>query len=553
MWPVTKNAHGDSTEISLPTVAEILALPQLRRGRPTVEAGKNALDRLVRWVHVSEVADIARLLQGGELIFSTGVSLPQSEHGLTRYISDLAGVRATGVVIELGRRFESLPAALVQSAESHGLPLIALHAEVRFVDITEAILSIIVNAQMRQMRLAESAHRVFRSMAVEASTPQHIVSQVAQLAECRAIFENEARHALVFAGTAANNTDFLTNWEERSREAAMTGSVTLMDGEQWFTAAVTARGRVWGRLVLLTGRDASPLQQTIVELGATNLALHLLLERDEELLEHQTHRTLIDDIVEHNYLVADEIHTRAESLGVVTRRRSLIALIVRSDADTSLSDIARHVRAREELVAVSGSLSDAKVRGLIGPLEPGRIGVLIATSNETTLNADIELLARAIHERIKKLVPAGSPVIGVGSAVNSIGDLQRSFTEANEAADAARDLPGDFLFITTADIGLRGLVHLLRDDPRLGRFAERELGPLVKYDDRNGTDLVATLGALLKAGGNKSAGAAAVFMNRATFYHRLLRIEKVLRCNLDSPETRYSLYVALMVHHASSL
>lgn len=539
-------------EAHLPTVAEILALPQLRRGRPTVEAAKSALDRPVRWVHVSEVADIAHLLKGGELIFTTGIALPHSDDGLTRFISDLAAAHATGVVIELGRRFTSLPAALVQSAESHSLPLVALHAEVRFVDITEAILSVIVNAQAQQMQLAEEVHRVFRSMAVEATTPQDIIVQVARLANCPAVFENEARHALVFAGFTANNTDDLANWEERSREAATAGPVTLLDGEDWYTLPVAARGHVWGRLVLLPGRAASPLQQIIVEHGATNMALHLLLERDKEFLEHQTHRTLIDDIIEHNYVLADEIHTRAHSLGVVTRHRSLVALIVRDELDTSLTDIAHHARSREELMAVSRSLVDVGVSGLVGPLEPGRLGVLIALSDKTSLNGRIESLARAIHNRTEKLEPRGSPLIGVGPAVHSIDELQRSFTDANEAADAARDLPDKYLFVTTADIGLRGLVHLFRQDPRLERFADREVGPLVNYDQINGTDLVATLGALLEAGGNKSAAAAAVFMNRATFYHRLLRIEKVLRCNLDVPETRYSLYVALLAHHARS-
>ncbi|MHB1517254.1 MAG: PucR family transcriptional regulator [Acidimicrobiales bacterium] len=532
-------------DLHLPTVAEILALPEVQRGRPTIEAARNAIDRPVRWVHVSEITDIGHLLQGGELILSTGVAFPSADDGLVRYINDLVAAQVTGVVIELGRRFAALPAALVQSAEAHSLPLIALHTEVPFVAITEAIHSIIVNTQLRQLQLSEVVHRSFHSLAAEASDPQDIVHQVALLADCPVVFENAARHVLAFAGGTTSGTEVLDHWEQRSRRAAWANHTSIMGEEHWLTTPVSARGQVWGRLILLPSLPTSPLQRTILEQGATTLALHLLIERDKRLLEHQTHRTLITDIIDHRYSSPDEIHTRTESLGVATRRQTLVAMIVRSERDAPLADIARHAAARDEVTAVSRALTDATTTGLVGPLEPGRLGVLISAPTDTRMKNLIEVVTRAVHGRTGKLTPPGSTVIGVGSPVNAIDELRYSFAEANEAADAARSLPGDRLFVTTADIRLRGLVHLLRDDPRLQSYTERELGPLIAYDERHHTDLVATLAAYLEAGGNKSRAAAAAHTTRATFYHHLSRIEEVLKCDLESPESRYSLYVAL--------
>src|SRR5262245_39062556 len=60
----------------LPTLAEILEMPTVARGRPEVVAARKALDNQVRWVHVSELEDIAELLHGGELILTTGIALP---------------------------------------------------------------------------------------------------------------------------------------------------------------------------------------------------------------------------------------------------------------------------------------------------------------------------------------------------------------------------------------------------------------------------------------------------------------------------------------------
>jgi hypothetical protein len=96
------------------------------------------------------------------------------------------------------------------------------------------------------------------------------------------------------------------------------------------------------------------------------------------------------------------------------------------------------------------------------------------------------------------------------------------------------------------DQRLRGLLYLLRDDPRLRAFADRELGPLLSYDAAHGTHLVGDLAAYLDAGGNKVLAASRAHLARPTFYQRLRLIERVLGVGLADPESRASLHVALL-------
>src|SRR5579859_6588764 len=99
------------------TLREVLDLDAVRRGAPRVVAAADRLDVPVRWVHAAELADIGRLLRGGELVLSTGIALPDSASGLAGYIETLASVRVAGLAIELGRRYASaLPPALVDAA-----------------------------------------------------------------------------------------------------------------------------------------------------------------------------------------------------------------------------------------------------------------------------------------------------------------------------------------------------------------------------------------------------------------------------------------------------
>src|SRR5438552_16710110 len=118
----------------LPTVADLLDLDLLRRGGPRVVTGPDGLGARVRWVHVLELADAAHLLQGGELVLTTGVALPAEPALLARYAADLASAGGNGVsalAVELGRRYVgTLPGALVRAAADRGLTPIAFERQV---------------------------------------------------------------------------------------------------------------------------------------------------------------------------------------------------------------------------------------------------------------------------------------------------------------------------------------------------------------------------------------------------------------------------------------
>jgi purine catabolism regulator len=55
--------------------------------------------------------------------------------------------------------------------------------------------------------------------------------------------------------------------------------------------------------------------------------------------------------------------------------------------------------------------------------------------------------------------------------VESVTGVQRTFTEADQVAAVAARAPAGRPYYRLPDLRLRGLLHLLRDDPRLQAFA----------------------------------------------------------------------------------
>ena len=264
----------------LPTVAQVLDMPVVQAGRPRVFVGADSLNREIRWVQVSELEDIGSLLQGGKLILTTGIVLPESESALRRYVDMLAAAGASGLLIELGRRFGDVPPAVVRACRRHGVPLIALTREVQFVRITEAIHALILQEQFGSLRSSERAHEVFTALCVKGASVAEIVREAARMAGAPVIFEDLLHRVMAYEAVGVPVEDLLQGWESRSRAAVASDRTAVCGLEGWGVTSVEAHGEVFGRLILTSRLDVTSGQSMLLERAATALTLNRLLERN---------------------------------------------------------------------------------------------------------------------------------------------------------------------------------------------------------------------------------------------------------------------------------
>jgi PucR family transcriptional regulator, purine catabolism regulatory protein len=228
--------------------------------------------------------------------------------------------------------------------------------------------------------------------------------------------------------------------------------------------------------------------------------------------------------------------------------------------------VSAHARVLDVADITAAACRAERIPALVGTLDDARAGAMLSLSPGADPDRVLVGLATRIRERHG--ADLDRVVIGVGAAVGSIRDVRRSFLEASQVADVAAErsdvrgagaLPahaGDPpsradqpLFHRLPDLRLRGLLHLLRDDPRLQTFVERELGALLASEQD--AELIGVLAAYLAAGGNKAEAAKNAHLARPTFYERLHRIERILGTDLGSAESRTSLHVALLALEAA--
>ncbi|GAA3560561.1 PucR family transcriptional regulator [Amycolatopsis ultiminotia] len=530
-----------------PTIAEVLALPVLRHGNPRVVAGNAGLDRPVRWAHVAEIAEIAPLLRGGELVLTTGVALPDDGASLARYVADLTQVGAAGVVVELVRHWnDRLPLALVTSAEESGLPLITLSRETRYVSVTEAVNGMIVDAQVAELRAAERVHETFTSLTVAGAEPHVVLREVARLTEQPVVLETLDHEVLAYDTAGSDPGELLTGWPARSRVVQVGERTGYHPGAGWLVTVVGARGHDWGRLVLVCSQnpETPPHRHRVVaERAASALAVHRLVARDSDTLERQAHRAVLAELIA-SPTPSAELLARASALAVPLTTRRLIGLAVRPRiAATARPSLSTPPVLRELAEATALAARRAKVSALVATDETA-VRALVALSPEAHADTVLDRLAHDIHEA-RASAPA---VVGVGTVVTGPSEAHRTVVEAAQVAAAALDEGAERPIHRLKDVRLRGLLHLLAGDERVSAFAARELEPLLQRDATSGSRLVPALRHYCAHGGNKSAAAAAAHTSRTAYYQQLARIEQVLGVRLEDPESMLSLYVALLAH-----
>jgi purine catabolism regulator len=98
------------------------------------------------------------------------------------------------------------------------------------------------------------------------------------------------------------------------------------------------------------------------------------------------------------------------------------------------------------------------------------------------------------------------------------------------------------------ELNVYRLLFLLEHSPELASFCQETIGKLIEYDRTQGTELVETLSAYFGHKSNLSQTAEALFVHRNTLLYRMERIREISGLDLDNPETRLSIQLALRAH-----
>ncbi|MFI5717774.1 PucR family transcriptional regulator [Nocardia sp. NPDC051750] len=483
-------------------------LCSLRDFQLILRAGEDNDDRELSWAHVSELEDPTAFLAGGELLLTTGLSLPDDPGEIGRRVRRLVeeGVAAVGFGTGLGH--DTIPDAYVRAAEHEQLPLLEVPLDVPFIHVEKAVaqaLSSDDHARLQQSyrdqrRLIHATLVGEGSAALIRRTSQLIGGRIALLDVSGQIIDAShpgARRAV--EQTAAART-------ARPREVVFAAE----GGEDFISRPLAAAdGDVLGHLVASREGVVGSLDHGVITVAAALLTSHM--RRGDEAWR------------------------------ALSGARGAVLRLILDGEVAPVTELAAELWGglpTPPVVVICAQGEPAATRAGARALQRCQRG----SAAFALLDDDLCVVAGA--EALDMLVHRLSTVPDLHVGISTSGgwdQIERARRESHQAvrATTARGKP---IFFT--EIGAMGLVACL--DHELARaHAESRLAALIDAKSRDPHLLRETLQVWLANNGAIDPAATALGVHRHTLRRRLDRIGKLLGVDLDSPTTRAELWLEL--------
>ncbi|MGW7545129.1 PucR family transcriptional regulator ligand-binding domain-containing protein [Streptomyces sp. NPDC054770] len=146
-------------------------------------AGPTDPPPVVHAAHTSEMADPYPYLLGGELLLSAGVHIPDAAGSGTYfddYVSRIVAAGGAALGFGLAPVHDTVPRALVEACDTHGLPLLEVPPQTPFTAVARAVWQLLAQARLAELRRVTEAQQ---SLAAAAARPDPVPSVLRQLAQ----------------------------------------------------------------------------------------------------------------------------------------------------------------------------------------------------------------------------------------------------------------------------------------------------------------------------------------------------------------------------------
>lgn len=545
-------SDDQSEQITVEDVRK-LALPLGTR----VVAGDGLLNRVVNWTTLVYPSDniMPKLVQDGEIIL-----IAPEENGKSGRDIDVIRWAAEKKAAAVVSGLTPSPTAVAE-AKAYAIPLMTLPPGSRIRLVEKAIISLLVDRRVQIERRGTQIYRQLTQISSRNEGMPELINTMARLTN-KAVIIQDKRLRILYSTV---QPQFIAYWDEieqflkkqdnlpvefqdRHRVVEAEQHVLLQSlptpGVARYIAPIITNDIGRGFLSII-GRDTEldDIDSLVTEHGAAACGIEMAKAKAISDTEKRLRGTFLDRL-----LIGDVSHQEAIRQGErfehdMTQTHLAIVLSWRGDKTPS-------TRRLETLV--NTVINSQKANALVWQREKEE-EVLVFHATDTKDPIDTSMtLARSFSEDIHRQYPNNRVAIGLGQPARDISAWRSSYRDAVQALELAERLQTDApLYI--GDLGVYQLILSLSDREKLLAFTEKTLGPLLEYDMRQHADLIKTLEAFFTCHGNLSQTAEMLIVHRNTLLYRMNRINEIAEIDLNRPETRLALHLALTIRRLLTL
>jgi purine catabolism regulator len=518
-------------------VGELLKRPYFQRAE--VIATRKALERPVKWVHIMEITNVGHLLDGHELILSTGIGWKDQEEISLSFLRQLIDHNAAGLCVELGAYAKEPSDKMKHMALEADFPLIFFHEEVRYIDITRDLHTFFINRHHQMIASLDELTNRFNRLLLSGKGYMPLLRLLHEKTGKLVAFLPESGPEIFVPALSKSGQTRKRNAWLRQKETAG------RNGKRAAFRPIAAMNRVAAELWIEGEEELSEFDLLALDRCATAVAQEMMRTMHVEERRKHKENGWIQEWLDGG-LKEPAVSEYVASLQPDIRDGWLTACVFELDRNMRRSPELETLLIQRILFARS-VFASAGFTPIPVPGEKRLIFVLTGLKDRTGWTAP---LAKSL-EKLRKLDKPGGPAVfgglaGVGPAVRGFLHLPESFEGACACLDiqkTAGPLPRPFY----TELHVYRLLPVLEKTGQLESLVRDYLGPILPGGDGN-QQLLKTLKVYLQYSGAKQETANALFIVRQTLYHRLDKIGELLGEDFMAPEKRLMIELALFAY-----
>ena len=529
------------------TVSGILSRDSFQSAK--VIAGANGLDRQVKWSHILETIDFGSLINGGELILTTGAGIEPTLPSQIKYVKRLIEKDVAGICIEIGPNFKVIPTEIIELANESDFPIIVFEEVVKFVDITQDLHTFIINQHHEMLSQLDQLSRKFISLSLTHNGILKILQELNEHFGENTFFINDGAKPYYYPSEIKNLESSLRTYIKNA-PFDITKQRTFTFGEDSFALMpVQVLGQTWGNLYVQIKQAPLSTEFVFLILDRAALAIAQILLRNRTIEERKQNSEdeLVRNLLNGREYEKDDLQTYLPPPSQNMHFRVFIIQINSPVINLSEEDW--------DEIKLQGSML---VRTLFK--KHGVFPAVSARKNEITVIASFiaaDYLKKEINRfsQIKNsllemtdnnIIDGSICTFGISTAYTSISNMKNAYKEAREVLELHESGITSSNFYES--LGVYRLLLYLKKSRLLENYVDEYLSPVLEYDLKVNSDLFETLRVYLELSGSKKETSDRLFIVRQTLYHRLDRLETLLGKDFMEPTNRLALEVAFKAH-----
>lgn len=448
----------------------------------------------------------------------------------------------------------SLPESVIKAAQYARLPIILLPPNSSLRGTHQAALTLITNRQAQTAQRTGQIRQQLEQLVAEGAGLEAIVWAMADLTRKGVIVQDKRLIPIAswahptlstvwndILSTLSDPDRLPKGWTER-KQVAKWGHVAhqvLPGGLARLIAPITVKNVARGYLSLIgVAEELDELDTLVMTQGAEACALEMAKAKAVSTVTKQLRGEFLDAMLA-GRVTPRETEQWARRLGHdIAAPHAVIVFAWDAAPQPSL---------RRLETAVNGEIGLGRIAALVRvDAAAGRVGVFVTLESAASIKPARDLAA-VIYSRAVAEHPKATLRCGLGRAAHNVQEWRTSYREAEQALEMAQQLD-ERSPVYFGDLSVYRLLFKMAEHPDLVSFCNETLGALTHYDKEQNSNLVETLEAFFAHHGNLSQTAESLFIHRNTLQYRLERIAEIASIDLDNPETRLALQLAIKAH-----